>query len=393
VNLLDVLLVLAALAFAGSGYQRGLVVALTSTAGFVGGVLVGLWALPIAVGYLDFPRMLVALIVVLVPALAGEVIGSQIGWAIRRRLTFAPARWADGIGGALANIVAVLLVAWLAGGALANSPSPGLNREIRDSRVLAAVDDVMPQQADAWFGQAASALTEAGFPQVFNPFETEPPLDLPPPTTGAIDASGARRAALQSVVRVQGAAPACGRLQTGSGFVYAPGRVMTNAHVVSGVPEPTVQVGGTGEVYDATVVFFDPDTDVAVLAVPDLDAPALAFSDDAGRGDHAIVAGFPEGGGLDLQSAVVGRRLSANGQDIYGESLVTRDIYAIRSYVRSGNSGGPLLTPDGEVYGVVFARSVTDPGVGYVLTADEVADEAREGRTDTSPVEPTRCSP
>src|SRR5690606_37836163 len=128
VNLLDVLLVLAALAFAGSGYQRGLVVALTSTAGFVGGVLVGLWALPIAVGYLDFPRMLVALIVVLVPALAGEVIGSQIGWAIRRRLTFAPARWADGIGGALANIVAVLLVAWLAGGALANSPSPGLNR-------------------------------------------------------------------------------------------------------------------------------------------------------------------------------------------------------------------------------------------------------------------------
>lgn len=394
VNLLDVLLILAALAFAGSGYHRGLVVAATSTAGFVGGVLAGLWVLPIAVGYLgpDVPRLLVALIFVLGPALAGEALGSHIGWAIRRQVTFAPARWADGVGGALANIVAVLLVAWLAGSALANGPSPGLNREIRDSTVLAAVDDVMPQRASTWFSRATSALAEAGFPQVFNPFEAEPSIEVPAPEPGSVDAA-AVRAARQSVIRVQGTAPSCGRLQTGSGFVYAPERVMTNAHVVSGVPEPTVQVGGVGEVYDATVVLFDPDTDVAVLAVPGLDAPALDFGDDASRGDRAVVAGFPGGGELDLEAAVVGRRLPANGQDIYGESVVTRDIYSIRSSVRSGNSGGPLLTPDGDVYGVVFARSVTDPGVGYVLTADEVAAEAQEGVSAPRPVETTRCSP
>jgi S1-C subfamily serine protease len=137
---------------------------------------------------------------------------------------------------------------------------------------------------------------------------------------------------------------------------------------------------------------FDPDTDVAVLSVPGLDAPALDFADDATTGDSAVVSGFPGGGPLDLEPARVGSRLRANGQDIYGESVVQRDIYSVRSLVRSGNSGGPLLTPDGEVYGVVFARSVTNTGTGYVLTADEVASEAQEGRSSDGAVTGTRCA-
>ncbi|GAB3401331.1 MarP family serine protease [Flindersiella endophytica] len=391
-NLLDLALIVAALGFAASGYYRGLVVAALSVAGFILGAVVGLWLLPFVVNWVgsDLPRTVVALIVVLVPAILGESIGSRAGWALRKKLTWAPVRWLDGVGGVAANIVAVLLVGWMAGSALANVPSPGLSSQIRESRVLATVDQVMPEQASTWFSRATTALTEAGFPQVFNPFENEPTTNVPAPSSSI--SAAAIKASRESVVRVVGDARSCGRTFSGSGFVYDHELVMTNAHVVAGVSEPTVQVGGQGRIYQARVVLFDSDTDVAVLSVPGLDAPALDFADDATSGDSAVVSGFPGGGPLDLEPARVASRLRANGQDIYGESVVQRDIYSVRSLVRSGNSGGPLLTPEGEVYGVVFARSVTNTSTGYVLTADEVASEAREGESSDGAVTGTRCA-
>jgi S1-C subfamily serine protease len=135
------------------------------------------------------------------------------------------------------------------------------------------------------------------------------------------------------------------------------------------------------------VVLFDPRKDVAVLYVPDLRAPVLRFDDDAGRGDAAVVAGYPQDGDLNLQAATVANRVPARGQDIYGVEVVTREIYSIRSTVRPGNSGGPLLTTDGRVYGVVFARSTSDAETGYVLTADEVADDAARAAGATAPVD------
>ncbi|WP_420037860.1 MarP family serine protease [Streptomyces sp. cg28] len=388
-HLLDVALIVVAVAYAASGYRRGLLAGCVSLAGFVGGAAVGVWLLPFLMDTVTpgtSEATLVAVLTVLLPALAGHALAGLLAARVRFGMDRAPGplRVADGIGGAAAGTVAVLVVAWVAGSVLASSSSTALNQAIRGSSVLGAVQDTMPSTTPAWFSRASGALTSAGFPQVFDPFSHEPSAEVAEPSGDSVTAA-ATRSATRSTVKVEGSAGTQGR--EGSGFVYASQHVMTNAHVVAGIDDPTVRVGGVGRAYSARVVFFDPDKDVAVLYVPGLDAPVLKFDDGASRGDAAVVAGYPQNGGLDLQAATVADTIDASGQDIYGQGSVTRQIYSIRSTVRPGNSGGPLLTTSGEVYGVVFARSTTDAGTGYVLTADEVSGDAARAASATSPVD------
>ncbi|MFC9827324.1 MarP family serine protease [Streptomyces albogriseolus] len=386
-DLLDILLMLVVLAYAASGYRRGLVAGCVSLAGFVGGAVVGVWILPWVMDLVTpgtTRATVTAMFTVLLPAVVGHELAGRLGLRLRRELDRGPLRVADGVGGAAANAVAVLIVAWVAASVLGASSSPLVTSAIRDSRLLGAVQDAMPDTTPAWFSRATSALTEAGFPQVFNPFENESTAEVAAPTGDNVTAA-ATRAAQRSTVKVEGVAGTQGR--EGSGFVYAREHVMTNAHVVAGIDEPTVRVGGVGRAYEARVVLFDAQTDVAVLHVPDLVAPVLAFDDDAERGAAAVVAGYPQDGDLNLQAATVAARVQARGQNIYNDAPVTREIYSIRSTVRPGNSGGPLLTTDGRVFGVVFARSTSDAETGYVLTAEEVADEAARAATATTPVD------
>ncbi|MGC5231285.1 MarP family serine protease [Streptomyces albogriseolus] len=386
-DLLDILLMLVVLAYAASGYRRGLIAGCVSLAGFVGGAVVGVWILPWVMDLVTpgtTRATVTAVFTVLLPAVVGHELAGRLGLRLRRELDRGPLRVADGVGGAAANAVAVLIVAWVAASVLGASSSPLVTSAIRDSRLLGAVQDAMPDTTPAWFSRATSALTEAGFPQVFNPFENESTAEVAAPTGDNVTAA-ATRAAQRSTVKVEGVAGTQGR--EGSGFVYAREHVMTNAHVVAGIDEPTVRVGGVGRAYEARVVLFDAQTDVAVLHVPDLVAPVLAFDDDAERGAAAVVAGYPQDGDLNLQAATVAARVQARGQNIYNDAPVTREIYSIRSTVRPGNSGGPLLTTDGRVFGVVFARSTSDAETGYVLTAEEVADEAARAATATAPVD------
>ncbi|MBD0420006.1 MarP family serine protease [Streptomyces sp. NPDC052309] len=386
-SVLDILLVLPALAYGASGYRRGLVAGCVSLAGFVGGAVVGVWALPWVMDLVPpgtTTATVTAVLTVLGPAVIGQALAARPALRLRRELDRGPLRVADGAGGAVAGSAAVLIVAWVAASVLAASSSPLLTTAIRESALLGAVQRAMPDTTPAWFSGATSALTRAGFPQVFNPFENESTAELAEPSGDSVTAA-ATDAAKLSTVKVEGVAGTQGR--EGSGFVYAPERVMTNAHVVAGIDDPSVRVGGVGRSYEARVVLFDPGEDVAVLHVPDLTAPALRFDDGAGRGDAAVVAGYPHDGDLDLRAATVASRLRATGQNIYRDETITREIYSIRSTVRPGNSGGPLLTPEGRVYGVVFARSTSDAGTGYVLTAAEVADEARRAADATAAVD------
>jgi S1-C subfamily serine protease len=145
--------------------------------------------------------------------------------------------------------------------------------------------------------------------------------------------------------------------------------------------------------YDATVVLYDWERDIAVLDVPDLNAPVLRFTtEDAASSDDAIVAGFPENGAYDVRPARVRGRITANGPDIYHRGTVRRDVYSLYATVRQGNSGGPLLTPDGKVYGVVFAKSLDDPNTGYALTADEVQEDITKGRAANQRVDSDSCA-
>ncbi|KUN26046.1 serine protease [Streptomyces corchorusii] len=386
-DLLDLVLVLVIVVYAVSGYRRGLVAGCVSLTGFVGGAAVGVWVLPWVTGQVErgtATATVLAVLTVLVPAVVGHELAGRLALRLRGELDRGPLRVADGLGGAAANSVAVLIVAWVAASVLSAAPSQTLTTAIRNSTVLGAVQEAMPQTTPAWFSRATSALTEAGFPQVFNPFENESTARVARPTGDSVTPA-ATSAARLSTVKIEGAVGTEGR--EGSGFVYAPRRVMTNAHVVAGIERPSVRIGGVGPSYAARVVLFDPDRDVAVLYVPDLSAPVLRFDGGAVRGDSAVVAGYPQDGSLNLQAATVGNRVRATGQNIYSDRTVTREIYAIRSTVRPGNSGGPLLTTDGRVFGVVFARSTSDAETGYALTADEVADDARRAATATAPVD------
>ncbi|MFI9647615.1 MarP family serine protease [Streptomyces sp. NPDC052040] len=389
-DLLDLLLMLVILTYAASGYRRGLLAGCVSLAGFVGGAVLGVWILPWVMHLVTrgtTGATVTAVFTVLVPAVLGHELAGRLALRLRRELDRAgrgPLRVADGIGGAAANTLAVLLVAWVAASVLGASSSPLVTEAIRDSRLLGSVQKVMPDTTPVWFSRATNALTEAGFPQVFNPFENEPTAGVAKPSGDDVTPS-ATNAAKLSTVKIEGASGTEGR--EGSGFVYADRHVMTNAHVVAGIDHPVVRIGGVGAAYPARVVLFDPDRDVAVLYVPQLRAPVLRFDGAAKRSDAAVVAGYPEDGDLTLRAATVANRIRATGQNIYSSATVTRDIYSIRSTVLPGNSGGPLLTTDGRVYGVVFARSTSDPETGYVLTADEVAGDAARGATATDPVD------
>ncbi|MET9917291.1 MarP family serine protease [Streptomyces sp. NPDC006435] len=399
-NVLDILLLAAAVWFAVIGYRQGFVVGILSVIGFLGGGLVAVYLLPVLWDQLtdgsevSSSAAVVAVVIVIVCASVGQAFTTHLGNKLRRYITWSPARALDATGGALVNVVAMLLVAWLIGSALAGTSLPTLGKEVRSSSVLLGVSRVMPAQASTWFTDFSSVLAQNGFPQVFSPFANEPITEVRPPDPALMNSPVAARAK-KSIVKVVGTAPSCGKVLEGTGFVFSDRRVMTNAHVVGGVDEPTVQIGGQGRLYDAKVVLYDWRRDIAVLDVPDLDAKPLKFTDgdgDARTGNDAIVAGFPENGSYDVRSARVRGRIDADGPDIYHRGTVRRDVYSLYATVRQGNSGGPLLTPDGKVYGVVFAKSLDDPDTGYALTADEIRQDIERGRSANQQVDSQGCA-
>ncbi|MGW2475350.1 MarP family serine protease [Streptomyces sp. NPDC001665] len=399
-NVLDILLLAGAVWFAVIGYRQGFVVGILSVIGFLGGGLVAVYLLPVLWDQMtdgsevSSTAAVVAVVIVIVCASVGQAFTTHLGNKLRRHITWSPARALDATGGALVNVVAMLLVAWLIGSALAGTSLPTLGKEVRSSSVLLGVSRVMPPQASTWFTDFSSVLAQNGFPQVFSPFANEPITEVKAPDPALVGSPVAARAK-QSIVKVVGTAPSCGKVLEGTGFVFSDRRVMTNAHVVGGVDEPTVQIGGQGRLYDAKVVLYDWQRDIAVLDVPDLDVKPLRFTGpdtDAETGDSAIVAGFPENGSYDVRSARVRARIDANGPDIYHRGTVRRDVYSLYTTVRQGNSGGPLLTPEGKVYGVVFAKSLDDPDTGYALTADEIRDDITQGRTANQQVDSQGCA-
>ncbi|MDR3032137.1 MAG: MarP family serine protease [Kitasatospora sp.] len=392
-NVLDLLLIAAALGFAVSGYRQGFVVGALSVLGFLGGGLVAVQLLPLLLRHLSpgTTASVVAVVVVIVLAAVGQAVTTHFGWKLRGRIGRAKVKTLDAVGGALVNVLSMLLVAWLIGSALAGTSLPTVSKQVRSSKVLSTVQGALPADAPNWFSDLSQDLARNGFPQVFNPFEQEPITEVEPPDPELANSPGVLRAK-GSLVKVLGTAASCGKTLEGSGFVFAPHRVMTNAHVVGGVDEPTVQIGGAGQLYDATVVRYDWPRDIAVLDVPKLNAPPLSFAGEARSNDSAIVAGFPENGSFNVQPARIRGRIQANGPDIYHRGQVVRDVYSVRSLVRQGNSGGPLLTPEGQVYGVVFAKSLDSSDTGYVLTSAEVKDDVTQGATASGKVSTEGCA-
>jgi S1-C subfamily serine protease len=390
-DLLDVVLICAAVLFAFSGYRQGFVVGVLSFLGFLGGGVLGATIAPtlLRTGPLaDVPRTPLAIGTVFLFASLGQLVATMAGGWVRKHLVWKPARVVDAVAGSAVSVVSLLLVAWLVGTAVASSPFTGLASQVRRSQVLAVVDGAVPGGAKGLFESFRHLVDDRGFPEVFGdlvPTQVRP-VDPPDP---ALARSAVVMAVRSRIFKITGVAKSCSRRIEGTGFLYAPHRVMTNAHVVAGVRSPKVHVGGRE--LRATVVVYDPDRDIAVLAVPDLDARPLVFAGKARTGQSAIVIGYPQDGPYRADAARIRGTQDARGPNIYENRTVVREIYALRGSVRPGNSGGPLVSPEGSVYGVIFAAAADDPQTGYALTAAEVAPDAQRGRTATQAVSTLGC--
>lgn len=390
-NTLDLVLLLAVVSYAFSGFRLGFLVGATSTIGLVTGGLVGVLVAPTVLDQFQpsLTLAVVALVVVVVLASAGQALGAILGSVLRGAVTWRPARAVDAVGGAALSMVAVLVVTWALGFAASLTAIPWLGSQVRDSQVLSTVDQAMPDGAEDVLGAFEDVVGSELFPRYLQPFVPEQIPPVSAPDQAVLDDRDVRQAS-GSVVKVLGQADQCDRGLEGSGFVYAPDRVMTNAHVVAGVSDVVV-VQGDQEL-PAEVVLYDPELDVAVLSVEGATARPLRFGPDADQGDRAAVMGFPENGPFDAGAARVRGPQELRSPDIYGDGSHDRDVLSVRADVRSGNSGGPLVSPAGEVYGVVFAASVSDDDTGYALTADQVAASAAAGRTADRPVPTGACT-
>jgi len=394
-DLLDLILIVLAAAFAVAGYRQGFIIGVLSFAGFIGGVAVGAIFAPQISRALasSLPwQAFVAILVVFSAAVVGMVIASGLGVAVRSRMRGRPATFLDSLGGAAVNVAAVLLVAWLIGSFVAYSPFPEISGQVNDSAVLKAVDGLVPRSALTLpgFPPLRRLLTSGPYTQVFSALGAESALAVPPPDPAVLKSRGLFLAR-DSVVKVTGIAPSCSRQIEGSGFVISADHVLTNAHVVAGVTQRQDVLTRLGRQYQATVVLYDPQRDLAVLDVPGLTAPPLSFAGPASFGASAIVAGYPLDHAFTVGAARLDAAESAIGPNIYQNSQVRRQIYPIRALVQPGNSGGPLLTPGGQVYGVVFAAATSLKMTGYALTAAEVSSDVTAGEHATVPVSTQAC--
>jgi S1-C subfamily serine protease len=385
VNWVDLLVIALALAAATSGARQGMVIAVPAFAGVLGGAILGVNLAPLVVNQLSSPATRVGVAVGLVVLLVtlGETLGVSVGAAIKRRVNRTPLTGVDNALGAVVHGVVAFVVAWLIAVPLTSVVAlPGLAAAVNDSRVLAAVNALMPRQAQQLPADLRRLLNGSGLPTVVDPFSRTPITEVGPPE-GALADSPVVNRVRPSVLKVRGQAPSCSRALEGSGFVVAPQRVMTNAHVVAGTDATVVETAG-GDL-PARVVYYDPEVDVSVLDVPGLRAPVLPFAPrPAATGSSGVVLGYPLDGPYTADPARVRQRIQLRGPDIYDANTVTRDVYTLRATVRSGNSGGPLIDPEGNVLGVVFGASVDDPETGFVLTDQQIA-AAAAAAPNTSP--------
>lgn len=392
-NGVDVLVLIVLAVYTLAGYRTGLVSGALSIGGFVAGAVLGAKFAPtlsasLTTGAARYP---LALAVLALGAVLGQFVGAWLAVRLRTRLTWTPVRAADSALGAVLSGLGVLFVVWMVALPLASSPVPALSREVRESRVVHAVDAAVPDRVRSAYSTVRALAGRNGFPEVLGSLQPTHIFDVAPPDSSAMTSSVLARARA-SIVKVR-ATGGCGQGSEGSGFVYAAGRVMTNAHVVAGMKAVSVQAGNARVA--ARVVLFDSARDVAVLAVPPTVAAPLAFtSKPASSTSSAVVAGYPEDGPFAAAPARVRDREHITGYTIYGRSggaRITREIYSIRGTVRPGNSGGPLLGATGKVLGVVFARALDSSNTGFALTAAEVSADVRTGRSASVPVSTGAC--
>jgi S1-C subfamily serine protease len=366
-NWLDLLIVVLAALAGAAGYRMGLVARSISWCGLALGLYVAARLIPhVLDGHEAAPEgrlLLAAASILVIGGLAGQALGMFVGSHLRRTLPHGSVSTFDRAGGAFAGMLGVFVALWLLLPAIAEVPDwPA--RQARTSAIARAIDGLFPTPPDAV--DAIRQLVDDTSPEVFAGLKPAP--DVPAPPDSIVVASIVNDQATAAVFRVE--APACGRIQEGSGFTVAPGLIATNAHVVAGSTDVSVH-GEHGEDETATVVAFDPFRDIALLQVDGIDATPLTLGEPS-VGDRGAVYGHPGGGDLRAAPFDVAERVQAEGKDLFGDKSIVRDVLVLSTSLRPGDSGAPVVREDGIVIGMAFAVAPDRSTVGYALTSDEL---------------------
>ncbi|MRG61053.1 MarP family serine protease [Agromyces sp. CFH 90414] len=385
---LDVVLVIVLIGAPVNGYRAGLLRTAAGLAGLVAGAIAAYFVMPWVASFVPAPewRVAAAIASAIVLLSVGVSLGAALGRMLRSGARAVKLGLLDRILGAIGNLIVTAFVVALVASGVSALGVPVLSPAVAGSWVVRGLDQVTPAPAKSLMAQFRTAALGGALPwldEVLGGPTTAP--DLP---QVAID-DPELAVASASVVRITGNAFECGNSMSGSGFVVAEDRVVTNAHVVAGVDEPMVEVPGGGAL-QGRVVAFQPDVDLAVIAVDGLDAAPIALADGPVDGAQGAVAGYPFGGPYQLRPAEI---LTTGALTIIEDGVrSTRDVTTLAAQVDHGNSGGPVLTLDGEVAGVVFARSEQVQNVGYAVPLATLAPLAAESPALTAPVDSGSCA-
>jgi S1-C subfamily serine protease len=392
VDILDVVIIVFLILVAFSGLRRGLSGVAFAIAGLLAGLFLGaVLAPPIAKAITQdrTTQPLFAAGIFIALTLLVEGIGAAIGFRIRQQTqrTMLLGK-ADSATGAALALVTALAASWYLGLMFSQSPWIGLDNQISNSTIERSLDRFMPRPP-GFLATIGNLFLPGDFP---NPFSTildipQAPVAIPP----LEDTAGIREA---TSVTVKVIAAGCGGgAEAGSSWPLAAGYFVTNAHVVAGSGSVEIDTSNGGR-HAARVVLFDPNTDVAVLYSPGLDLrPLVLVNSNPARGTGGAVIGYPGGGAEQVVAAAVSGTESARGYNIYGDMLVTREIEVLSARVIPGNSGGPIVNDSGQIIGVVFAESTTQPNVvGYALTIPQVLPDLRAGEHRTAAVSTEACA-
>lgn len=369
---LDWILVLVLLVFMSNGFRQGMWVSLGRMVGFVAGAAGAFFAIPWLSSLVPSPgwRVFATAAALFVLIGLGMLIGVALGRAVRLRVNLPLLRMVDRLLGAVLNtVIAALMIGVLAFSAGAVN-LPQVTAAVSQSRVISTIHGVLPDRVQDWMAQARSGIAESGVLPELNLPVQEP---MTPAEPSAAPPNADIEQAAESSVRITGTAWDCGQNQSGSGFAISPDRVITNAHVVAGVEQPTVETQAN-EAFTGEVVYFDSETDIAVLALDGANLEPLEVGDGLDVGESGYVLGYPSGGPYRVSPAEVQTSGPVMINNLYGDNAHLVDIYQLNADVQHGNSGGPLVDESGDVVGVIFAKADSDVTVGYALSEEEVGD-------------------
>jgi S1-C subfamily serine protease len=391
-NVVDVIIILFFVTALVRGIELGVVRQLCSTTGLIVGLFVGAFIQGKLIGLVHSPasKAMLALVIILAAIGLFSTLGEYVGVQLRSRIERARRLKAlDAADKAVGSVVAgatILLVVWLTASIFTNLPLQAIQRQVSNSFIIAQLNKSLPPAPDV-VAKLGHLIDPNGFPDVFTGLEPSIDTDAPLPSIGELDAAVTQTRA--SVVRIEGRG--CGGISQGSGFVADTNLVITNAHVIAGVDEPSV-VDGKGR-HQARVIWFDPELDMAVLETNNLAGEPLALSATvAAKGAAAAVLGYPGGGDFTADPATILDSFKAEGRNIYNQGKTVREVYSVKSDIRPGNSGGPLIDENGTVIGLIFAESTSYHDVGYALSLDKVIEGLAAARDQSRTVDTGNCT-